>query len=219
MGHGKRCNRLAVALAGIWLAVLPAAAQEPQPNPPAGQYGLDLGHARLTFKVSHLGFSTYTAFFRDFDADLQFDPAAPAQMQVRAVVKAASVETLYPDPGLDFNAVIAGPEFLDAARFPEIGFVSRAVQPGAGNTATVEGDLTLHGVTRPVQLAVRYNGGWASHPMDPGGARIGFSASGVIRRSDFGMGYGLPAPGSTLGVGDEVTIEIEAEFTSHRPPT
>ena len=82
------------------------------------------------------------------------------------------------------------------------------------NTADVTGDLTLHGVTRPITLAVAYNGGWGAMPMDPAGARIGFSATGRLNRSDFGIGYGLPAPGTTMGVWDEVKIEIETEFTS-----
>lgn len=203
---------------GMFLALMllatPALAQEPppDPNPPAGSYRLDLTHGRLTFKVSHLGFSSYTAFFRDFSADLAFDPADPAAMQVRAVVQAASVETLYPDKTLDFNALIAGADFLDAAKYPVMTFTSTGVAPTGAQTAKVTGDLTLHGVTKPVTLDVTYNGGWAAHPMDPGGARIGFSATGRLRRSEFGIAYGLPAPGSTLGVGDEVRIEIEAEF-------
>lgn len=205
---------LAIVLA---LAAGPAPAQEAVPNPPAGAYKLDLGHGRLIFRVSHLGFSTYTAFFRDFSADLAFDPAKPQAMAVKAVVRAGSVETLYPDPALDFDAVIAGPEFLDAAKFPDITFVSTAVVQTGPNSADVTGDLTLHGVTKPVVLAATYNGGWASHPMDPGGARIGFSAKGQIKRSDFGVAFGIPAPGSTLGVGDAVGIEIEAEFTSKQP--
>lgn len=206
-------RRLILAL---MLLAPPAFAQAPQidMNPPAGHYRLDLTHGRLIFKVSHLGFSTYTAFFRDFSADLTFDPADPEAMKVTAVVKAGSVETLYPDKALDFNALIAGPDFLDAAQFPEMVFTSTKVAPTGDRTAQVTGDLTLHGVTKPVTLDVTYNGGWAGHPMDPGGARIGFSATGRLSRSAFGIAYGVPAPGSTLGVGDEVRIEIEAEFLS-----
>lgn len=201
-------------LLALLLLVTPALAQEPplDMNPPAGNYRLDLTHGRLIFKVSHLGFSNYTAFFRDFSADLTFDPADPAAIQVKAVVQAASVETLYPDKTLDFNALIAGPDFLDAAKFPEMVFSSTGVEPTGERTAKVTGDFTLHGVTKPVTLDVTYNGGWAAHPMDPGGARIGFSATGSLRRSDFGIAYGVPTPGSNLGVGDEVRIEIEAEF-------
>lgn len=75
----------------------------------------------------------------------------------------------------------------------------------------MRGDFTLHGVTQPVSLDVRFNGGYPGQPMEPQ-ARIGFSARGSIERSDFGIAMGLPAPGSQLGVGDEVEIVLEAEF-------
>lgn len=68
-------------------------------------------------------------------------------------------------------------------------------------------------MTRPVTLEATFNGGYPPNEMDPGGARIGFSAKGSFKRSDFGMGYGVPAPGSTMGVGDTVTFGIEAEFS------
>ncbi|WP_126978196.1 YceI family protein [Frigidibacter oleivorans] len=207
--------------AGLWLAMaaMPALAQADRPafapvatQAPAGTYRLDLAHGRLLFRVSHLGFSNYTAFFRDFDATLAFDPADPEAMTVEATVDPASVETLYPDPAFDFNAVIAGPEFLDAAQFPEMTFRSTRVRMTGPDRAAVTGDLTLHGVTRPITLRVTFNGGYPPQDFDPGGARIGFSATGTLFRSDFGIGYGIPAPGSTLGVSDAVEIVIEAEF-------
>lgn len=202
-----RALLLALALA------TPATAQD-LPAPAAGDYTLDLGHTRLLFKVSHLGFSTYIAPFTDLTATLKFDPENPEAMQVQATVQAASVETHYPDPAVDFNAVITGPDFLDAAQFPEITFTSTAVTVTGTQTAQVTGDLTLRGVTKPLTLDVTYNGGWGAMSMDPTGARIGFSATGTLNRSDFGIAYGIPAPGTTMGVGDEVRIELEAEFTS-----
>lgn len=191
----------------------PVSAQD-LPAPVAGDYTLDLGHTRLLFKVSHLGFSTYIAPFTDWTATLKFDPEAPETMQVQASIKAASVETHYPDPAVDFNATVTGPEFLDAAQFPEITFTSTAVTLTGANTADVTGDLTMHGVTKPITLAITYNGGWGSMSLDPSGARIGFSATGSLNRSDFGISYGIPAPGTTMGVSDKVEIELEAEFTS-----
>ncbi len=182
------------------------------PAPMAGDYRIDLGHSRLLFRVSHLGYSNYTAMFTKIDADLTFDPENPAAMKLKVPVDPASIETHYPDPAVDFNGVITGPEFLDAKTYPEMTFVSTTVAPTGENTADVTGDLTLHGVTKPVTLAVTYNGGYGAHPMDPGGARIGFSATGSLMRSDFGMGFGVPAPGTTMGVGDKVEIIIEAEF-------
>jgi polyisoprenoid-binding protein YceI len=139
-------------------------------------------------------------------------------MQLEARVDPASVETLYPDPAFDFNAVIAGGTFLDAATYPDLTFRSTRIRQTGPRTAAVTGDLTLHGVTRPVTLSVRYNGGYAGHPLDPGGARIGFSAEGALFRSDFGIGFGIPAPGTTLGVGDLVSLRIEAEFLNPDAP-
>ncbi|MDB5663406.1 MAG: polyisoprenoid-binding protein, partial [Sphingomonas bacterium] len=81
--------------------------------------------------------------------------------------------------------------------------------------ARITGELTLHGVTKPVTLDAKYNGGWAGIDMDPH-ARIGFSATGSFRRSAFGVSFGVPAPGTNMGVGDEVQIAIEAEFSG--PP-
>lgn len=187
------------------------------PPPPAGTYHIDRGHTRILFRVSHLGLSNFTALFTDYDATLTFDPVNPVAMTLTATIDAGSVETHYPDPALDFNAVVAGPEFLDAAQFAAITFTSSTVAPTGDMTADVTGDLTLHGVTQPVILQVTFNGGYGPTDFDPGGARIGFSATGQIMRSDFGMGYGVPAPGTNFGVSDRVEIIIEAEFTGNKP--
>ena len=181
-------------------------------GPPAGVYHLDPAHARLIFSVNHLGFSDYTALFLKFEATLDFDPDAPETMTVEAKVDPASIETFYRDAKVDLNAVVAGPDFLDARQFPQMSFQSTKVRVTGPDAAAVSGNLTLHGVTRQVTLRVRYNGGYAGHPLDPGGARVGFSVDGALYRSDFGMEFGLPLPGTTLGVGDLVAIHIEAEL-------
>ncbi|WP_127049778.1 YceI family protein [Pseudorhodobacter sp. E13] len=206
-------NWLFAAVIAFGLTAAPLRAQD-LPPPPAGHYTLDLGHARLLFRVDHLGISKYTAMFTRFDAELQFDPAAPEAMALRVTVDPASVETHYPDAGLDFNAVLAGPEFLDAAQFPQMEFISTKITRTGENTADVTGDLTLHGVTAPVVLATVFNGGYGANSFDPGGARIGFSATGNLLRSAFGIGYGVPAPDSDFGVSDRVEIIIEAEFSN-----
>ncbi|MDI3338523.1 YceI family protein [Defluviimonas aestuarii] len=179
---------------------------------PAGHYILDAGHTRLMFSVSHLGFSNYTAFFTGVEAELDFDPVRPKAMRLVVRIDPASVTTLFPDPSVDFDGVIAGESFLDAKAYPAMSFESRTIHLTAPDRAAVTGGLTLHGVTRTITLSVIFNGGYAGHPLDPGGARIGFSATGTIWRSDFGIGFGIPAPGTTLGIGDEVAIRIEAEF-------
>ena len=105
-----------------------------------------------------------------------------------------------------------GPEFLDAAQFPEISFRSTRVERTGADTARIIGDLTLHGITKPVTLEARFNGGYEGFELDPNG-RIGLSARGEFNRSDFGMGYGVPPEGTNMGVSDAVEVIIEAEFT------
>lgn len=180
---------------------------------PAGSYALDRAHASLLFRVDHIGFSKYTGRFTDFDARLDFDPANPARMALTATVDPRSLTLDNPPPG--FEAELRGVNWLDAGRFPEMTFRSTAVQLTAPNAARVTGDFTLHGVTRPVTLDVTFNGGYAGHPMDPR-ARVGFSAKGVLKRTEFGIAYGVPAPGTKMGVSDDVDIILEAEFTG--PP-
>lgn len=209
----------AALILGAGLAWAQAETSAPTDSgPPAGTYRLDPAHSRLMFSVDHLGVSNYTAFFRTFDATLEFDPQRPEAMKLDARVEAGSVETLYPDASFDFNAIIAGADLLDAAAFPEMTFTGTRVRQTSANEAAVTGDLTLHGVTKPVTLRVRYNGGYAGNPLDPGGARIGFSAEGALFRSDFGIALGIPVPGTTMGVGDLVTIRIEAELLNPDAP-
>jgi polyisoprenoid-binding protein YceI len=193
-----------------------AAQAAPLMTAPAGSYVLDKAHASLLFRVDHIGFSRYTARFRHFDAQLEFDPANLARSSVTATVDAASIETDYPDPAqLDFNAMLRGEQWLDTAQYPQMTYRSKTVAVTAQNSMRIDGELTLCGVTRPVVLEATYNGGYEGHPLDPQ-ARIGFSARGTLKRSEFGMGYGVPAPGTRMGVGDEVEIIIEAEFSG--PP-
>jgi polyisoprenoid-binding protein YceI len=183
---------------------------------PAGTYTLDKAHSSLLFRLNHLGFSNFTARFKRFDAQLQFDPKNLAAATLTATIDAKSLETDYPDPAtLDFNAELLGPQWLDAAQFPEITFKTRTVTASGSNAMRIDGDLTLHGVTHPITLDATFNGGYAGHPMDPH-ARIGFSAHGSLNRSDFAIAYGIPAPGTTLGVSNKVSVIIESEFTG--PP-
>lgn len=209
---------VALTMPAAVLAEAQTSAPEDQSRPPAGAYHLDPMHARLIFSVNHLGFSEYTALFKSFSAELDFDPAAPEKMHLAAKVDAGSIETFYKDATTDFNTIIAGESFLDAAKFPEMTFDSTKVVVTGVQAAAVTGNLTLHGVTRPVTLRVRYNGGYAGNPLDPGGARIGFSADGALFRSDFGIAFGIPVPGTTMGVGDLVSFHIEAEFINPDAP-
>ena len=194
-----------------------AAPAAPTSDALPGDYRMDLAHTSVNFRVSHLGFSKWTARFTKMDGTLKFDPANPAAQSVAVTIDATSLQTNYPKPAeLDFDAEVET-SFLDAARYPTITFRSTKVTPTGPNTADLTGDLTLHGVTRPVTLKATFNGGYKPNAMDPGG-RIGFSAQGAFKRSDFGISYGIPAPGTNLGVGDDVEVIVETEFQMASPP-
>jgi polyisoprenoid-binding protein YceI len=195
----------------------PTATQaEPPVDVPAGAYTIDQAHTSVVFRVSHLGFSNYTARFKKATAQLQFDPNNLAGSNVTVNVETKSLETDFPNVAEhDFNAQLTGEQWLDAAKHPQITFRSTKVEVTGPRTMRIHGDLTLRGVTRPMALDARLNGGYAGHPLDKN-ARIGFSAHGTLKRSEFGISYGIPEPGSTFGVGDEVEVIVETEFSG--PP-
>ncbi len=198
-------------LAAALLAAGPGAAQE---GPfPAGTYLLDPAHASLMFSVSHLGFSDYVMSFDRFEATLEIDPEDPGAARVEAWIDPASLDL--PTPPEGFLEELLGESWLDVAAHPQIGFVSERVDVAGDATVEVHGVLILLGAETTVILGVTFNGGYAGHPFDPN-ARIGFSAEAVFDRSAFGLTFGIPAQGSTMGVGDAVTVRIEAEFTG--PP-
>ena len=180
---------------------------------PAGTYSIDPSHADLLFRVNHLGFSMYTARFTQFTAQLHFDPVNPTAMSVITTIAANSLAL--PSPPAGFLETLLGPQWLDAGQFPQITFRSTSVESTGAGSVRITGELTLHGVTKPVVLDATFNGGYAGHPLDPHG-RVGFSARGTFKRSDFGISLGIPAPGTTMGVGDNLEVIIEAEFTG--PP-
>ena len=202
---------LATATGAAIADEVPAASAAPVP---AGAYTVDKAHTSLIFRVSHLGFSTYTGRFTRLDANLQFDPANLTTSRVNVDIDPRSIEADNAPSG--FLQTLAGKDWLDADRFPDMTFRTKSVEVTGPGTFRVNGELTLHGVTRPLALEARYNGGYASHPYEPH-ARVGFSAQGKFKRSDFGVSYGIPAPGSIMGVSDEVQVTLESEFTGPAP--
>jgi polyisoprenoid-binding protein YceI len=205
--------RVLVSLALLTLAaashadtVLPAA----NAVVPQGTYTLDKAHTSLVFRVNHLSFSTFTARFTRYDATLEFDPAKLGATRLSGTIDAASIASDNPPDG--FHDMLRSAQFLDTAKFPQMTFVSKSVEVQGPNNLRILGELTLHGVTRPIVLDAKYNGGYAGHPMDPH-ARIGFSAHGTFKRSDFGISTGIPAAGTKMGVGDEIEVTIETELS------
>ena len=165
-----------------------------------GDWKLDPAHAALIFRINHLGFSDLVGRFETFDVSLSGDAADPAGARAEAVIDMTSLDMANDD----FATQLMGPKFFDAATFPQAVFRTLAVRPGKDGAAKVDGELTLHGVTKPITLDVPFNG--PAYDAIRGADVAGFSASTVIDRTKCGVSAysGL--------VTDEVRIEIEAEF-------
>lgn len=171
-------------------------------NVPSGNYILEKTHGYITFSYSHLGFSRPHLSFNAFDATLNLDADAPERSRLRVVVDPNSVDSRVEE----FNGRLRGENFFDAAKFPEIVFESTSVEMTSDNTANVMGNLTIKGITRPVVLQTTLNKA-DMHPMAKVPA-MGFSATGKVKRSEFGLGAFLPM------VGDDVDMFISVEFLS-----
>jgi polyisoprenoid-binding protein YceI len=167
---------------------------------PAGVYEIELTHTSITWRLSHGGMSTYTARFDKIGGEINFNPTAPTSSTAMITIDPNSVNTGLPN----FDKEIAK-EVFKAEANPTITFRSTSLTATSPTTGTMTGDLSIAGVTKPMTLAVTYNNG----RMSPFSRRqnIGFSASGKIKRSDWGMTNWL-----NYGIGDDIDLIIEAEF-------
>jgi len=167
---------------------------------PSGTYTLDKTHANIIFGINHLGFSTYYGRFDNFDATLTFDAKDPTKSSLNVTIDTASTNTNNKvlEDKLDSKV------FFNTAQFPKATFVSKKLEKTSDTTGKLTGDLTLLGVTKPVTLDVTFNAS-GLNPFSKSHT-LGFGATGMIKRSDFGMKEYLPA------VGDEVVLQIQAEF-------
>jgi polyisoprenoid-binding protein YceI len=163
------------------------------------RYDLDPNHTRIDFSWTHFGFSHPMGRFDRFEGDFRFDPADPTQSSVTVTIPVDSIDT-----GVaKLDAHLKTDEFFDVARYPTATFKSTRVERSGEHDLKVTGDLTLHGVTRPVVLDVVVNK-IGQHPM-AGRAAAGFDASATIRRSDFGISNYVP------NVSDEIRLSISTE--------
>lgn len=165
----------------------------------AGVYKVDPHHTQVIWSVDHLGFSTLYGAFGQPTGGLTIDPQAPQNAKVD-ITFALTGLTVTSEP---FAKHLRSADFFDAEKFPTARFVSTSVQT-EGNTADITGNLTLHGVTKPVVLKAKLHGA-GPNPMTKV-QTVGFSATTTLKRSDFGLGYAAPA------VSDEVKLKITAAF-------
>lgn len=164
----------------------------------ADSYTLDPSHTNIVWSADHFGFSRPSGKFSDVSGKLMLDEAKPENSKVEVVVNTASVVT-----GIDkFNEHLKTPDFFNVLKFKDATFKSFKVEKTGDSTAKIHGDLTLLGVTKRIVLDAKLN----KIGTNPFGNEVaGFSLTGTIKRSDFGMRYALP------GVSDEVALNIEVE--------
>ena len=168
-------------------------------------YKLDPGHTMVLFSWSHFGFSHPVADIGISDGTLVFDEKDPAKSSVDVTMPLSNLDTHV--PALDKH--LKEPDFFDADKYPTITFKSTSVQPLGNKKYKVTGDLTVHGVTKPVVLNATLNN-VGTHPMT-GQPAIGFNATGMLKRSDFGLGAYVSKPGEPIKVSDEIQINITTE--------
>ena len=187
-----------LGLAGAAWAQVPA-----NPDPAAvqpGAYRIEPSHTRVLFSVSHMGFTTWYGDFTGASGTLTLDPSNPAAASLRVSVPVASVSTT----NAKLDGELRAADWLDAEHFPQASFTSTKVTPKGTGLADVTGDMTLHGVTRPVTLHVKFNGA-GINPLDKA-YTAGFEAHGTIKRSDFGVTKYVPL------IGDDVDLTLSGAF-------
>ncbi len=206
----KLTHTVLLCALGLGLAG-PAHAQRPAPAllAPSGNYRLDPEHSSIVFRVKHLGMAWFTMRFTRFTADLGFNAAVPEKSTLSVSIDPTSLHTgVAPKPNENFDEKIAtDPKWLNAKAHPRMTFVARRIDRTGPATARIRGDMTILGVTRPLALEAVFNGSMKAHPFSKR-PLLGFSATGVLKRSDYGLT-------TLIGmVGDEVQIAVEAELVT-----
>ena len=184
-------------------AALPLGAEPAVGAAATGAWTVDRSHSEVGFQVRHL-MSKVRGSFGEFDGSLTVDAAAPALSSVAFTVKTASVDTNEPKRDEHLRSA----DFFDAARFPEIRFVSKSVKAAGANRFEVTGDLTLRGVTKQVTLPVTFLG----IQKDPwGNEKAGFETAVTLNRKDFGVSWNKALDQGGAILGDEVAVTIALE--------
>ena len=189
--------RIAVVAAAVLACLAPVTGR-------AGTYEIDPAHTSVQFSVRHMMISNVRGEFTKVSGKATGDPATPTATTVEATIDAASIDTRNEKR----DEHLRSPDFLDVAKFPTITFKSTKVEK-AGDAWKLAGDLTLHGVTKPVVLDVT---NVTAPTKDPwGNTRIGASATTKVNRQDYGIVFNKTLDGGGVLVGDEIAITIDVE--------
>lgn len=194
-------NRTAISAALLLFAATTAIAADTNPKAvTGGTYAVESTHTRVQFSVLHMGFTDWYGDFTGVSGSLSLDPKNVAASTLDITIPAASVLTT----NATLDGELKAADWFDVAQFPTIRFVSTKVVQTAPGKANITGDLTFHGVTKPVTLAATFNGA-GPNPMSKV-YTVGFNATATLKRSDFGVSKYVGM------VGDETTLRISAAF-------
>jgi polyisoprenoid-binding protein YceI len=204
--HLVTTSRFALALAALALAAPSATAQQPGSTSAqavaavqAGTYELDSDHSQVLWTVNHSGFAPLRGLVGAMTGTLELDPRRLGEARVAIDIPLSGMTVSSPGFGKHLQAA----DLFNVAQFPTARFVSRSVRVN-GQQATIAGDLTIRGQTRPVTLDARLHGAGVN-PRSKA-ETVGFTATGEVKRSDFGLGLAAPV------VSDAVRIEVNAVF-------
>ena len=162
----------------------------------------DAAHSQLAFTVTHLGVSEISGTFNDFNVNVTSTKADFSDAQFELTAKVGSIDTRV--DARDNH--LKSPDFFDAAKHPTLNYKSTSIKKSGRNKYKLTGNLTLHGITKPVTMDLLYKG-TVQNPMSKKPV-AGFQLTGAIKRSDFSVGNNFPAP----MISDEVRIKADGEF-------
>ena len=199
-----RANRTVTFFSAALLAAtsLPALAQATH-NPAevqGGEFTVDPNHTQIGFTLSHMGFSNFSGRLNGVTGSLSLAGSDHSASKISVSVPASSFST----PVDKLSGELVGADWFDAQKYPTISFTSTKVTPTGPDSATITGDLTLHGVTKPITLTAKFIGAGAS-PVTKA-YTIGFDATGTIKRTDFGVTKYAPY------ISDEVELTLHSAF-------
>lgn len=205
--HVKLSIKAVAAMAAILIATTlsqaqaqPVATKDPKAVK-AGTYAVEPYHTQVVFSISHFGFSDFSGAFSGASGTLELDPAKISTAKLEVTIPVQTVLTTVPP----LTDQLKGDGWFEASKFPNAEFKSTKVTATGKDSATIAGDLTLHGVTKPVTLRAHLVGS-GTNPLDKSFS-VGFEANGTIKRSDFDIKQYLPL------LGDDVELSIAGAFT------
>ncbi|MFF3336938.1 YceI family protein [Streptomyces sp. NPDC002888] len=172
--------------------------------PPPGPWTVDPAHSTVGAVAQHLGISSVHGRFTDFTAAIEIAPDDVTKSRVEAVIRAASIDT---GNGMR-DGHLKSADFLDVEKYPEITYLSTGLTASGPDRWTVHGELTLHGVVRPVDLDLAYLG-TGSDPW--GGTRAAFRATTELRREDFAMNYNQVVQAGIAAIGTTLKVELDVQ--------